>query len=343
MKASLGPAHFALARTLRLLVAVVCMIVPFRAALAQDAPAVVAPPAAQAEQAQQAFLRGSAMLDQHNAAGALVEFDQAIALVDSPNARLYRARALTILGRYADAVEAYERTARDAEVRARTEARFAPTRSAALEEMRRIEPRVARVIVRVTEMPPGLRLRVAGRDVPLDQVGNAVVVEPGSVEVVAEAPGRPPRRQIVDARVGRPVTVQLAIAESASAASAPLPTGDSTASGARRVPTVFLVASIASLGVGALGYGLSVGFFAAASARYQQLERDCGASPCPESLRGAVDEGRSLQTATNALFVLGTVGVLAGGALLTVGLVRSRRTEAAVAITPSGFSFAGRF
>lgn len=55
---------------------------------------------------------------------------------------------------------------------------------------RSLTPRVGQIIVRVEGNVPGARVRIAGRELSQEEWGAAQVYLPGSLRVVAEAPGR---------------------------------------------------------------------------------------------------------------------------------------------------------
>jgi len=89
----------------------------------------------------------------------------------------------------------------------------------------RVQPRVGRLTVTApTPLPPGLRVRVAGTDVPAALWGVPVIVTPGAVAVDAEAPSFRPFHQEVNVAAGATGSLTVALeAEPAAPVLAVLP------------------------------------------------------------------------------------------------------------------------
>jgi hypothetical protein len=87
----------------------------------------------------------------------------------------------------------------------------------------RVQPRVGRITVTAPATPPpGLRVRVAGNEVPAALWGVPVIVTPGAVAVDAEAPAFLPFHQEVNVAAGASGSLTLAL-EAAPVAAAPPP------------------------------------------------------------------------------------------------------------------------
>ncbi|MEI8255118.1 MAG: hypothetical protein WCJ30_05535, partial [Deltaproteobacteria bacterium] len=144
-------------------------------ALAASAP-LVAPSVSLAQTSNEAvaqlrFQRGRDLFNAHQYTEALAEFQATVALVPSPNTRLYLARCFHELGRNAEALLEYRHAAAEAADRANTESRYAATRDAARDEASRIEPLVGRLTLHVTSPPEGLTITADGQAVPAQMLG----------------------------------------------------------------------------------------------------------------------------------------------------------------------------
>jgi tetratricopeptide (TPR) repeat protein len=110
---------------------------------------LVAPAAARAEgapndpqsAAQELYTAGRESFRAGLYGRALEDFERSLALVPSPNTRLYLARALRELGRWNEAAEQYRSTAREAEARG---GKYTATRDAAEVELRDVQVRLDR-------------------------------------------------------------------------------------------------------------------------------------------------------------------------------------------------------
>lgn len=295
--------------------------------------------------AQQRFTRGASLYESHDYARALDEFRASMELYASPNARLYIARCLRELGRYDEAVNEYERAMREANDRAATDPRYVATRDAARSELLAVEPRVARLTLTIHDAPPNVLARVNDREVPAAALGVPFAVMPGHLVVTAEAPGWERASREVDVDAGREVTVGLSLRERPRVPGENVvdPSRPVTAPTRRGIPRAV---AWASFGVGAAGL-VAFGVFAGlASGRYSDIEQRCGAGPCPESERSAIDEGRAFTTVANVGLGVGIAGVAAGALFLILSRPSAEppRSEGLrVSVGPSSVTVGGSF
>jgi hypothetical protein len=122
---------------------------------------------------------------------ALASFQDSIALLPSPNSRLYIARCHRQMGRVASAWLSFRMSAREANDRlaASGEKRYAATRDAATSEGADIEARVPRVTIAVPAgLPPGFAVTLDGREVPRAAWGAAAEIDPGAHTIAATGP-----------------------------------------------------------------------------------------------------------------------------------------------------------
>jgi tetratricopeptide (TPR) repeat protein len=277
--------------------------------------------------AQQRFARGASLYETRSFAEALEEFRASLTLYSSPNTRLYVARCLRELDRFDEAIPEFERTVREAADRASTDPRYAATREAAQNELRSIEPRIARVTLTVPEVPPGARVRIAGREVPVAALGVSVPVLPGHVTVVVEAEGYLTEERALDLTAGADERLTVALRRNPALEGhqetpwQPPPPPPPPPPPGRRVPLAVAWSALGLGGAGLLGFGIFAGL---ASARFSDLERQCGGTACPPELGGSVSGGRTLQTLTNVSLGVGLAGLTAGALLWVLGGPPSR-------------------
>ncbi|MBI5517206.1 MAG: hypothetical protein HY909_25730 [Deltaproteobacteria bacterium] len=296
--------------------------------------------------AQQRFARGASLYETRTFAEALEEFRASLSLYASPNTRLYVARCLRELNRFDEAVPEFERTVREAADRAATDPRYAATREAAQNELRSIEPRIGRVTLTVPEVPAGAHVRIAGREVPVAALGVSVPVLPGHVDVVVECEGYLTETRGLELAAGADerLTVTLrrnpALEGHRETPWTPPPPPPPPPPPGRRVPLVVAWSALGVGGAGLVGFGLFAGL---ASARFSDLERQCGGAACPPELAGRVDGGRTLQTLTNVSLGLGLAGLTAGALLWVLGGPPARPAAVRVGFGGNSLTFEGTF
>ncbi len=261
--------------------------------------------------AQQRYDAGLTAYEAGRVDEALEHFRASFGMVHSPNTRLMVARCLRNLERFAEALMEYELTAREAEDRARTEARFGATRDAALEEGAEVEPRVGRVRLSIAERPDGLVIRIGSREIPVEALEVAIPVDPGSVSVQASAPGHRAAERSIEVRAGATEQVELAL-EPEAIASTPEPSAAPPSSA-----PASSIAAWTSTGLFLAASGVAVALGVAAQSRYDGLASQCGGAPCPSDLAGAIAEGRSFEAGFYVgLAVAGAAAVAAIGSFV---------------------------
>jgi hypothetical protein len=214
------------------------------------------------------FKAAKELLDKGNFAAALPLF-RAIA---GPNARLYVARCLVELKQLPEAYDELSATVREASERAASEPRYAATRDAASNERTALAAQVGLVVVAVSDRPAGLEVKVAGRLVPAERLGEAVAVAPGPVLVEATAPGRVAFEHRI--AVGAGASELLAIPLP------PLHVSDATTSqGGLRT------AGVVVAGVGVAGFATFAVTGLLAGSKYASVYKACGGVRCVEDAR----------------------------------------------------------
>lgn len=311
----------ALALTLSLVVAGAATIAAPRAALADGASPAAATPL-QREQAQERFLRAKDLFDHQAYDKALDEFRASLAIVNSPNARLYVGRCLRARGTLVDAYVELGRASVEAREAIPTDGRYELTAKEATTERDEVAATLGFVTLDVHGADASTEIAVQGRSVPASARGEAVPVEPGRVEVVATTPGRRSASRAIDVAAGAHATVSLdvppappappsapraALAESASS--------PSTAGAAPFVPLAWGSAAVAVVGLGVFTVaGLR------AHALYSDLQSACGSGPCAQDRSSDVESGTHAQTIANVGLVVGVVGAVAAVTFFVLSL-----------------------
>ncbi len=187
------------------------------------APAPAAGTEAARETARARLVEGVELLRQKQFAQALTKFDEAYALVPSPNIFYDRGLAYQGLGRDADALEAFDAFLAHAD--------HAPpgTREKATHERETLRARVATLAV--TSDPPGAEISVDGRRRGVTPLSGALYIDAGPHEVAARntSTGVVTTERIVAAPRE---TVRLTLRFGAAEAQAP--SVEAAAGGARR-------------------------------------------------------------------------------------------------------------
>lgn len=140
------------------------------------------------------FEEGKKAYDEGLFAEALTSFQASLALLPSPNTRLYVARCQRAVGRIGSAYVSYNLAVREATDRlAAGEKRFKATKEAAAVEMAEIGPKVPRLTLEVpTDVPEGFVVKLDGVEVPKPAWGTAVETDPGKHLLTAAGPRRKP-------------------------------------------------------------------------------------------------------------------------------------------------------
>jgi len=294
----------------------------------------VAPAAAsplEREQAQTLFLRGKASFEQKAFREALESFRASLAVVNSPNTRLYVGRCLRDSGDPLGAYVEFGRTATEAREAAATDGRYKLTADEAVAERDGVQPELGFVTIRLNGADAATHLRVSGHPVRSPSSSPSSEpwpVMPGAVEVLVERDGVTVARRTVNvARGGREsIQVDVPPPPPASVATGPRESHD----GGRTLRTLSFVAG----GVGVAGFATFAIFGAMAKSTYDDLNTRCGGTHCAGGMSGVSDDishGSTKQTVANVGLVVGAVGVVTGITLFAIG--QSKRQ---VMLVPTG-------
>jgi len=268
---------------------------------------------------------------------ALARFRESYALVASPNSHLMVARALSKLGKNAEAYTELAATIREAESAAQKSDKYRKTLESARAEQSELGSRVGVVVVTVQA-----DVTVGGRPLPAGALGGTVIVDPGKTEVVLRLPNGAEERRQIDVLPGKETRVDMATPARVSAA--PAAPG---AAPARTGIDPLALAAVAG-GVGVLGFATFAVFGVLDQGEFSDLQRRCPGNVCPASAAPDAETGRTYQTLANVGLGVGIVGAASGLVLLLTGTSRpatralgGTRTE--VAVGPGTMAIRGRF
>jgi hypothetical protein len=286
--------------------------------------------------AMEHFQRGLSLHDAGDHEAALEELRVSFEMYPSPNSHLYIARALSALGRLAEAVEALEATLSEARGRVAADTRFRETVLAAATELAALEPRVGRLVLR-GELPASARIALGARELRPGDVGRSIPVAPGRVTITVEAAGHARLTREVDVGAGQTERIELRLEEESDA-----PSGEGVAP-ARAAPTSESDGDVPQI-IGGISIGIGLAAIVAGSVlgvlsreQFEQLEETCGRFGCPPGHEGEVELGRASEISGWTLIAGGGAIALGGLVALLVGVLDdgSRAADASVSIVPT--------
>jgi hypothetical protein len=229
----------------------------------------------------------------------------------------------------------------------------APTpdlRRNAAAQVTRLEPRIARYVIKVVAPTPGLRVTINGKPTAVDGTPIPVPIDAGKVHVVAGAEGY--RDWTADFTVADAGRLEIPVPLLVISPNQPVVKPPLTVDTSRRRKRRWIAAGFG--GAGAVALGVSGAFALKARGTYADAEDACGGAidRCADETqlgraRGLVDDSRKQAN-------LATILVGAGGALVITGAILYFTAPAAeqrprLAITPvttpalTGLVVSGRF
>ncbi len=290
--------------------------------------------------AQALFDEGRAAMDAGNFAAACPKLAESQRLDPGGGTLMHLALCYEKLGKTASAWATFNETVSVAK-RDRRDDRL----KVAEEHLSLLTPKLVKLRLVVSaelRRTPGLVVRRGGEPAGQAEWGSAVPVDPGSIEVVASAPGKTAVVRTVEAtQPGQTVDVELgalADAEPNPSTAAPSPTGpgrDGATSGSA-LPTIALVVT----GVGVVGLGVGGYFGLQSMSKKSEADDHCEGAACRD--QAGVDlrhDARSAGTLSTVAFAVGGV-TTAAGVVLYLTAPRPQRPGARLA-PQLGTSFAG--
>lgn len=293
------------------------------AAFAQDQP--------QAENiaaARSLGMQGIKLADSGDCQGAIEKLSRAEALYHAPSILGRLGECQVLVGQVVVGTENLNRVVRE---------QLAPTAPKAFKDaqerakgvLEKALPRIARLTVRVDPPDAKAQVTVAGVAIPEALIGVERPTDPGTHDVIVNAPGYLQQKSSVTLAEGGAQEVSVKLEKDPNAAAAapqpappataapvltPAPTQTPSDKPAHKSNTLAYV----SLGVG--GAGLVVGGITGFLALGKKGDlKGCVESKCPSSQRDTLDSAKSMATISTVGFAVGFVGVGLGVTLLLTG------------------------
>jgi len=291
--------------------------------------------------ARSAATQGVKAYEAGDYAQALDLFQRAESLVHAPPHVLFMARAHEKLGHLVTARELYNKIMRE-NLPASAPQAFRDAQTAAEEEIKTVEPRLARLTVSV-EVPVGVVpvVTMDGKEVPAALLGVPRPVDPGEHVVEAKAEGYLPAQQRTALSEGGTGTLALKLevdpnavvaapppepaAETQPEPAASATPEDQAPEGGSNLKTPAYIA----LGVGAVGLGLGVVFTLQSAGKRSDADdkyAECASrgvdgqckqdDPLASEVASLDDDAGSAQTLAIVGYAVGGLGVAAGVTLL---------------------------
>lgn len=281
--------------------------------------------------AQALFDQGRELIRQGKFAEACPKFQESNRLDPGIGTQFNLADCYEQSGRVASAWAAFLEVASQARATGQGEREKAATKRA-----EKLQARLPRLVINVPEASktPGLEIRRNGMLVGSAQWGTPVAVDPGEIELTANAPGKQTLRQTLRAEEGKTASYNLPVlaqgeraavapatppadapnearpvAPAASPPSVPVappPAEPSVAKGGN-APWILTLA-----GVGVVGVGLGSAFGLMAKSKYDESKKECDADDANACSARGIEQRNEALTKGN----VATVGFIVGGAAL---------------------------
>ena len=293
----------------------------------------------QREQAQSRFLKGRDLYTSGKYEAALIELNASLDIVASPNTRLYIGRCLRELGRTVAAYVELGRTAVEAKELQREDARYEKAAQTATEERSKLTPKLGFVEVTVAHAAPATTLTIAGDEVRRGGWEEPFPVVPGTAEIVVETAGRVPIRKQVQINAGEHKAVAVDAEVEAPLEAAPVGVATNEAGAPGKPPLRTIAYATAGLAVAGLATFVIAGSLA--NGTYSDLEKACGAGPCPPGHEDDISSGKTEQTIANVGLAIFAIAGAATVTLFVLGSPKKAPPAAASARITAGPSFVG--
>jgi hypothetical protein len=304
------------------------------------------PTAGDRETSRNLGLQGMRALDAHDFPAAELACGGAYALVKAPTVGTCWARALEGLGRLVEARDVFIEVTHIPQ-RPDEPAVFTNARDTAVTEADGLAKRIPTVTFVISGPSETMPLAVTfdGVSIKSETARLPRRVNPGSHTVSVSAPGFEAATAHVTIAEGEDRRVEISLRPSNGGPEASpvlaAPTQRSSR-GSESLPVPAIIAG--SVGVAALVIGVGAGV--AGSAKHSALSRECNVvnGTCPPSAASDLDAFHSLRTVSTVGYVVGVLGLVAGGVLFFV-MPRSNEypSSTAVYVGPASCGLIGAF
>lgn len=279
----------------------------------------------QREQAQSRFIKGRSLYNARKYDAAIVELNASLDIVASPNTRLLLGRCLRDMGRLVAAYAEFGRSAVEAKELQHEDARYEKTGEVATEERNKLAPKLGFLEIRVNNGSEATTLKVSGEDVRRGGWDESIPVAAGDATIVVETPGQASVEKAIHVAAGEHAHLTI----DAGVPPAPIvkPPDAPIVVEPRRNPLVLPMA-FATGGIAAAGLATFFVAGAMSNGKYSDLQKACGAGPCPPGREGDISAGKTEQTVANVGLV---VFAVAGAASVTLFVLSAPKKSAPAA------------
>lgn len=293
--------------------------------------------------------KGNDAFDRGDYPAAADLYRRAVALYPVPTLSVRLGRSLVKLGRLVEAEEAYIKTLRY-QLPADAPEPFKEAIAVAKSDLAELTPRVPRLRIDVADGRQAAVL-VDGKLLEPALVGVSRKVDPGVYVIRAEADGSIPAEIKVEVRERSREAVRLELKADPGARSAAQASPAPSAPRDAQPETGQSVLPYVAFGIGGLGLGLGIATGLMASGRRSDAAAACPDMRCARGSQGEADLNafRDLRTVSSVGYVVGALGVAAGGVLwLTLGdtadeQVRGGRPQIGAFFSPTNAGVGGKF
>jgi hypothetical protein len=287
------------------------------------------------EQATTLFVRAKEQFDQKNFKEAIEGFRASLAVINSPNTRLYIGRCLRELGNAQQAYVEFGRVANEAREAAASDGRYTLTADEATQERDAVAPFLGFVTIELRGADDSIKLRVSGQEMGTLASRDPLPVTPGAIEIVVERDGVPVARRGLSMTAGEHVSLAIDVpprppAPPPSVHKEPPPREDQT-------PKTLRTLSFVAGGIGIAGLATFAIAGAVTKSTYDDLDTRCGGSRCLQDSSDDISRGVTTQTIANVGLVVGAVGIVGG---VTLFLLSTKGDNKKTASVPSTLTLA---
>jgi hypothetical protein len=300
--------------------------------------ASVAPPA-RAQQAEQPrdpiaaeilFTRGKQLMDQGHTAEACTAFAESQRLDPAGGTLTRLALCHEAQGKLASAWLEFTEVIRVSKETAGDPTKFTERVRIAREHLSALEPRLSKLIVRVSSGARLDGLRVSANGLPRNEGswGIAIPVDPGEVEVVATAPGHQAFKTTAHAEEGKQASIEIPVLEPEPLPPAPDAVHEAPAASA---PASSSPLRPIAIGVGAAGLvaiGVGSYFGVTAMSKWNDSNKQCTGSMCTPLGLSLAHDAKQAAVLSDVTFGIGIAAVAAGVVLYFVGAPKNVQAKA---------------
>lgn len=330
--------HMFEARRLRIRIGLAALLVA--ATVGAKGVSVDAASKAQLKEAKEPFTAGMAAMEAGKFEEAAKAFRASCDIVASPNSQLMLARALTQLGRLAEAYRELEGTLIEANALAEKQKKYSNTADSAQNELNELKPKVAFVTV-----VAGTKVDIGTQTVSPSDWGNPLPVTPGTLAVILTgADGRQQTQQLTfRAGENTELKAEMTSEPCPKPAAPPPPSPPPPPPPPERKELSQSTVGYVAGAIGIVGLGAYIGLIHVMRGKESELTKDCTGGECPESAISDAQTRGSLSGLGYAGLGIGIAGLGVGAFLVLTDGPSKAEPRTALRVGPGSLELRGRF